>query len=85
MEYCAGGGLRNKMRLNTIAVTEVCNWMQTLAECLRTVHKKGIIHHDIRPGNILFNENGTIKISDFGIANTGAGTRAYMSGSIELG
>ena len=79
MEYCAGGNLRHKMKAQEISATDVFNWMQTLAECLRTVHKKGIIHHDIKPDNILFSENGTIKISDFGIANTGAGTRAYMS------
>ena len=79
MEYCAGGSLSDKRRLTTIVVTEFFNWMQTLAKCLRIVHKKGIIHHDIKPDNILFSENGTIKISDFGIANTGGGTRAYMS------
>jgi tetratricopeptide (TPR) repeat protein len=43
------------------------------------VHEKEIIHHDIKPENILFTENRTIKISDFGVANTGAGTRSYMS------
>ena len=41
--------------------------------------KKKIIHHDIKPDNILFTEDRVIKISDFGIANTGGGTRAYMS------
>jgi len=79
MEYCAGGNLRHKMKAGDLSATDIFNWMQTLAECLRIVHKKGIIHHDIKPDNILFSENGTIKISDFGIANTGAGTRAYMS------
>lgn len=79
MEYCAGGNLRHKMKTQELLATDVFNWVQILAECLRIVHKKGIIHHDIKPDNILFSENGTIKISDFGIANTGAGTRAYMS------
>ena len=79
MEYCAGGNLRDKMKAGLLSATEVFKWMQALSECLRIVHKKGIIHHDIKPDNILFSENGTIKISDFGIANTGAGTRAYMS------
>lgn len=79
MEYCAGGSLRNKIKAEDVSATDIFNWTQTLAECLRIVHKKSIIHHDIKPDNILFSENGTIKISDFGIANTGAGTRAYMS------
>jgi serine/threonine protein kinase len=79
MEYCAGGSLRDKMKDNNLVATEIFKWIKILAECLRVVHKKGIIHHDIKPDNILFSENGTIKISDFGIANTGGGTRAYMS------
>ena len=79
MEYCSGGSLRDKMKLKNIVATDILNWLQTLAQSLHIVHKKGIIHHDIKPDNILFSENGTIKISDFGIANTGAGTRAYMS------
>lgn len=79
MEYCEGGSLRGKIQKEKITATNVFNWIQTLAECLRTVHKKGIIHHDIKPDNILFTDNGTIKISDFGVANTGGGTSRYQS------
>ena len=79
MEYCEGGSLRDRIRKEKMTAPVVFKWIQTLAECLRTVHKKGIIHHDIKPDNILFTENGTIKISDFGVANTGGGTSAYIS------
>ncbi len=79
MEYCAGGNLRDKIKQNTVTSTDAFDWIKSLADCLHLVHKKGIIHHDIKPDNILFSGNGTIKISDFGIANTGGGTRAYMS------
>src|ERR1017187_4815324 len=79
MEYCEGGSLRDKIQKEKITVSNTFNWIQTLADCLRTVHKKRIIHHDIKPDNILFTENGTIKISDFGVANTGGGTARYQS------
>ena len=79
MEYCAGGNLREKIKSKSISSSEVFDWMETLTTCLNLVHKKNIIHHDIKPDNILFGENDKIKISDFGIANTGGGTRAYMS------
>jgi serine/threonine protein kinase len=79
MEYCSGGSLRDKMATNSITPSEAIEWIQTLASCLRIIHKKGIIHHDIKPDNIVFSQNGTIKIADFGVANKNIGTRAYMS------
>ena len=79
MEYCSGGSLRDKIKEGKIVASEALQWIQTLTECLRIVHKKGIIHHDIKPDNILFSQNGIIKISDFGIANKDIGTRSYMS------
>jgi serine/threonine protein kinase len=79
MEYCPGGSLRDKLAANSITTSQTIEWIQTLASCLRIIHKKGIIHHDIKPDNIVFSQNGTIKIADFGVANKNIGTRAYMS------
>lgn len=79
MEYCAGGSLRNKLKDNSFTAIQALEWVKILASCLRIVHRKGIIHHDIKPDNILFTESGIIKLSDFGIANTGGGTKSYMS------
>jgi serine/threonine protein kinase len=79
MEYCSGGSLRDKMNSSKISTSDALLWIQTLTTCLRTVHKKGIVHHDIKPDNILFSQNGIIKISDFGVANKDIGKRSYMS------
>jgi serine/threonine protein kinase len=79
MEYCSGGSLRDKIATKSITSSEAIECIQTLASCLRIIHKKGIIHHDIKPDNIVFSPNGTIKIADFGVANKNIGTRAYMS------
>lgn len=79
MEYCPSGSLRDLMRKEKITSTFVWKWMSELTETLQLVHEKEIIHHDIKPDNILFTENRAIKITDFGVANTGAGTRPYMS------
>jgi serine/threonine protein kinase len=79
MEYCPLGSLRDLMRKEKITSTFIWKWMSELTETLQLVHDKEIIHHDIKPDNILFTENRTIKITDFGVANTGAGTRPYMS------
>ncbi len=79
MEYCSNGSLRGMMRKEKVSATFLWKWINTLTETLQYVHEKKIIHHDIKPDNILFTEDRVIKISDFGIANTGGGTRAYMS------
>ncbi len=79
MEYCAGGSVRDVIGKRKVSPTEALNWIQTIAEALAFVHAKQIVHHDIKPDNLLITDNGMLKISDFGIANTVAGTRAYMS------
>ena len=79
MEFCSGGTLREKISNKEVTPALAIEWVQTLTTCLRLIHKKGIIHHDIKPENILFSHNGTIKIADFGVANKNSGTRPYRS------
>jgi serine/threonine protein kinase len=80
MEYCADGSLREKIRQGKgLMPSRVFQWGIHLAEVLNTVHEKGIIHHDIKPDNILFTRDGHIKIGDFGVANRNIGTLSYMA------
>ena len=79
MEYCSMGSLRDFMRNGIITSTLIWKWMSELTITLQQVHENGIVHHDIKPDNILFTKDHTIKITDFGIANTLCGTMSYMS------
>jgi len=79
MEYCSLGNLRGMIFKKKITSTFIWKWMDELTKTLQFVHDKGIIHHDIKPDNILFTAERIIKISDFGVANTGSGTICYMS------
>lgn len=80
MEYCAGGSLDHRLHaVGPLSQNEVFRWGAVLCDTLEFVHKKGIVHHDIKPENILFSLDGAIKLGDFGVANRNTGTRRYMA------
>lgn len=85
MEYCALGDLRKLMSDRKLVSTFVWKWMKQLTDTLQHVHKKGIVHHDIKPANILFTDNRELKITDFGVANSAGGTKAYLSPEALIG
>jgi len=68
MEYLSGGTLKEKMAKGKLAFSEALHILEEAAKGLAYAHGKGYIHRDIKPGNILFRDNGSAVITDFGIA-----------------
>ena len=61
-------------------VDSILKVLRQSASALDAAHKQGIVHRDVKPGNILVDESGNIKITDFGIARiTSAGATETMS------
>lgn len=97
MEFVDGPTLRDIIEekfkdtidINTEDILQTLGWMSQLCDALDATHKKGIIHRDIKPDNIMIAPANLIKITDFGIVHieeatftpTGAliGTPRYMS------
>src|SRR5512137_266590 len=90
MRYMTGGSLADRIKKGPIPLTEAARIFSKIAPALDEAHAKGIIHRDIKPGNILFDQYNEPYIADFGIAKlsessvsvTGSaiiGTPAYMS------
>ncbi|MCB1740673.1 MAG: serine/threonine protein kinase [Gammaproteobacteria bacterium] len=67
MEYVGGGDL--KARLETgVEPSDAIKLVLHVAQALGYAHARGIIHRDVKPANILFRTDGTVLLSDFGIA-----------------
>ncbi len=87
MRYMSGGTLGERMSGQPLALEEVSRILNRLAPALDLAHEKGIIHSDLKPDNVLFDEKGRPYLADFGIAQlaeathtvTLRGTPAYMS------
>ncbi len=67
MEYLEGGSLQDRIDQG-IQPAAAIDLLEDIAVCLHFVHRKGIVHRDVKPSNILFHVDGTPKLTDFGIA-----------------
>ncbi|MFI0349906.1 protein kinase [Actinomadura sp. 9N407] len=65
IEYCRGGSLDKRRRL---PVDEAVSLIRQVLEGLEHAHDNGVVHRDLSPSNILLDDTGTAKVSDFGLA-----------------
>lgn len=69
MEYLLGGDLKSRMQ-SSISENDVIKIISQISQALSHAHKNNFTHRDIKPGNILFDENNNAILADFGIAKT---------------
>lgn len=75
MEYVNGRTLADIVKQSgTLTPLQVCDVVSEVAAALGSAHQHGVIHRDVKPGNILVSTTGQVKVADFGIARAlGAG------------
>ncbi len=85
MEALKGETLRDRIKRAPIKVSDVLDLAIQLADALEAAHSQGIVHRDIKPGNIFVGEKNRVKILDFGLAKLVQPTNATtMSGDEQL-
>ena len=86
-KFIEGSTLAQRISDNRPSFGEAAELVATVAEALHYAHRKGLVHRDVKPGNILLDTDGKPYVADFGLAlkeeNVGkgpnyAGTPAYM-------
>lgn len=86
MEFCASGSMDDLLASGgRYGEADVMKWGLDLCKTLAFVHQKDIVHHDVKPANVLFAADGKIKLGDFGVANRNTGTRMYLPPEMLLG
>ncbi len=87
-KYIEGADLADKIRHGRFTHADAANLVATVSETLHYAHKRGLVHRDVKPANILIDRDGKPYVVDFGVAlrdedvgrvDPYAGTIAYMS------
>jgi len=87
-KYIDGTNLDSRLKQSRLSLHATVELVATVAEALHHAHRQGLVHRDVKPGNILLDNHGKSFVADFGLAlreqdvGTGsryAGTPAYMS------
>jgi serine/threonine protein kinase len=73
MEYIDGADLQQLMRTGGLTVDHLFDWIPQVCEALQYAHSQGIVHRDIKPGNIMISREGNVKVADFGLAKLTSG------------
>jgi WD40 repeat protein len=91
MDFVDGSSLATRLRADPIRVRELAEWLRQLADAVAYAHARGVLHRDLKPGNILIDRAGRARILDFGLAtllerpvdasltSSGAGTLSYLA------
>ncbi|PYX87083.1 MAG: serine/threonine protein kinase, partial [Acidobacteria bacterium] len=80
MECVEGTSVDQKLRVGKIGVGQVVHYMTQVLDALAYAHRRGVIHRDVKPSNILIGPDDNVKLTDFGIASRAGDPRLTATG-----
>jgi hypothetical protein len=85
LEYCPGGSLARRLAGSPLPPAQAAELVATLARAMHAAHTAGIIHRDLKPANVLLAEDGTPRITDFGLAKRAQGGDGLTQSGVIVG
>jgi eukaryotic-like serine/threonine-protein kinase len=83
MEYMSGGSLEQKLRDDGVQpAAQVVRWLEQAARALDHAQAEGVVHRDVKPGNLLLDREGNVHVADFGIASAAGMDSMTMTGTV---
>ncbi len=84
MEYFPNGDLRRRMS-ESLSIKETLSYVDQIAHALTAVHKLGVMHRDLKPGNIMLRGDDSLALIDFGVAKQIQGTAGLTAAGTIFG
>jgi len=82
MEYLEGGSVFDRLREGRVPPALALDWLDQAGQALDRAHADGIVHRDVKPANLLLDRDGSIVVSDFGIASTSGFDTLTLPGTV---
>ncbi len=83
MEYLSGGSLDGSLRAGgPQSPAQVLDWLEQAAVALDAAHRNGVVHRDVKPGNLLLDRAGDVHVADFGIASAAGLDSLTLTGTV---
>jgi eukaryotic-like serine/threonine-protein kinase len=83
MEYLGGGSLEDRLRDEGAQdAGQALEWLEQAATALDAAHRHGVVHRDVKPGNLLLDRDNNVHVADFGIASAAGMDALTLTGTV---